>query len=97
MQPLRRQDPHGHPPGGWHPEQRLTLEEALRGYTLEAAYAEFQEKNKGSLEKGKLADLTVVSKDITKVAPAEILSVRVLKTFVGGKVVYDAGAHQQGQ
>jgi len=94
---ITRQDPHGHPPGGWHPEQRLTLEEALRGYTLEAAYAEFQEKNKGSLEKGKLADLTVVSKDITKVAPAEILSVRVLKTFVGGKVVYDAGAHQQGQ
>ena len=94
---ITRQDPHGRPPGGWHPEQRLTLEEALRGYTLEAAYAEFQEKNKGSLEKGKLADLTVVSKDITEVAPAEILSVRVLKTFVGGKVVYDAGAHQQGQ
>jgi predicted amidohydrolase YtcJ len=91
---ITRQDPQGNPPGGWHPEQRLTREEALRGYTLEAAYGEFQENNKGSLEKGKLADLTVVSKDITKIPPAEILSVQVLKTFVGGKVVYDLGAHQ---
>jgi len=91
---ITRQDPQGNPPGGWQPEQRLTREEALRGYTLEAAYGEFQENNKGSLEKGKLADLTVVSKDITKIPPAEILSVQVLKTFVGGKVVYDLGAHQ---
>ena len=88
------QDPHGTPPGGWHPEQRLTLEEALRGYTLEAAYGEFQETNKGSLEKGKLADLTVLSKDITKIPPAEILTAQVLKTFVAGKVVYEAGAHR---
>ena len=87
---ITRQDPRGHPPAGWHPEQRLTLEEALRGYTVEAAYAEFEEKNKGSIERGKLADLTVISKDITKIPPAEILSIRVLKTFVGGKVVYDA-------
>ena len=87
---ITRQDPEGNPPGGWHPEQRLTLEEALRGYTVEAAYAEFEEGNKGSIEKGKLADLTVISKDITKIPPPEILSVRVLKTFVGGKVVYDA-------
>jgi hypothetical protein len=87
---ITRQDPQGNPPGGWHPEQRLTLEEALRGYTVEAAYAEFEEANKGSIEKGKLADLTVISKDITKIPPPEILSIRVLKTFVGGKVVYDA-------
>jgi len=87
---ITRQDPRGNPPGGWHPEQRLTLEEALRGYTVEAAYAEFEEKDKGSIEKGKLADLTVISKDITKIPPPEILSIRVLKTFVGGKTVYDA-------
>ncbi|PYT95670.1 MAG: hypothetical protein DMG36_01965 [Acidobacteria bacterium] len=86
---ISRQDPQGNPPGGWHPEQKLTLEEALRGYTAEAAYAEFQEGNKGSIEKGKLADLTVISKDITKIPPPEILSIRVLKTFVGGKIVYD--------
>jgi predicted amidohydrolase YtcJ len=91
---MTRQDPQGNPPGGWHPEQRLTLEGALRGYTIEAAYAEFEENNKGSLEKGKLADLTVISKDITKIPPAEILSVQVLKTFVSGKVVYGADAHQ---
>ena len=86
---ITRQDPQGNPSGGWHPEQKLTLEEALRGYTAEAAYAEFQEGNKGSIEKGKLADLTVISKDITKIPPPEILSIRVLKTFVGGKIVYD--------
>lgn len=87
---ITRQDAQGNPPGGWHPEQKLTLAEALRGYTTEAAYAEFEESEKGSIEKGKLADLTVISKDISKIPPAEILSIRVLKTFVGGKVVYDA-------
>ena len=87
---ITRQDPQGNPPGGWHPEQKLTLEQALRGYTVEAAYAEFEEKDKGSIEKGKLADLTVISKDITKIPPREILSIRVLKTFVGGKAVYEA-------
>lgn len=88
---ITRQDPAGNPPGGWYPEQRLTLNEALRGYTVEAAYAEFEENQKGSIEKGKLADLTVISQDITTLArPKEILSVRVLKTFVGGKLVYDS-------
>jgi len=85
-----RQDPEGNPPGGWYPEQRLTFDEALRGYTIEAAYAEFAEKDKGSIEKGKLADLTVISQDITKLEPREILSVQVLKTFVGGKLIYDS-------
>ncbi len=87
---ITRQDPQGNPPGGWCPEQKLSLEEALRGYTVEAAYAEFEEREKGSIEKGKLADLTVISKDITKIPPSEILSIRALKTFVGGKIVYDA-------
>ena len=87
---VTRQDPLGNPPGGWHPEQRLTLEESLRGYTVEAAYAEFEEKDKGSIEKGKLADFTVIAQDITKIPPPEILSIQILKTFVGGKVVYDA-------
>src|SRR5215467_2973428 len=87
---MTRADPQGNPPGGWHPEQKLTLEEALRGYTVEAAYAEFEEKDKGSIEKGKLADLTVIAQDVTKIPPAEILSIRVLKTFIGGSVAYDA-------
>jgi predicted amidohydrolase YtcJ len=87
---ITRQDPAGNPPGGWYPEQRMTLEEALRGFTVEAAYAEFEENAKGAIEKGKLADLIVISKDIMKLPPRDILSVRVLKTFVGGKAVYDA-------
>jgi predicted amidohydrolase YtcJ len=87
---VTRQDPQGNPPGGWHPEQRLTLEEALRGYTIEAAYAEFEENNKGSIDPGKLADFTVISEDITAASPKEILSVRVLKTFIGGELIYDS-------
>jgi predicted amidohydrolase YtcJ len=89
---VTRQDPQGNPPGGWYPDQRLTLDEALRGYTIEGAYAEFDEKAKGSIEPGKLADLTVISDDITKLSPSQIVNIRVLKTFVGGKVMYDAGA-----
>jgi predicted amidohydrolase YtcJ len=89
---ITRQDVEGDPPGGWYAEQRLTLDEALRGYTWEGAYAEFEEKQKGSLEAGKLADLTVIDKDITQLElrPKEILSIRVLKTFMGGKLVFDA-------
>lgn len=89
---ITRQDPTGNPSGGWYPEQRLTFEEALRGYTREAAYAEFEEKQKGSLEPGKLADLIVLNQDILALAsrPKDILSIRVLKTFVGGRLVYSA-------
>ena len=91
---ITRQDPPGNPPGGWYPEQRLTLEEALRGYTVEAAYAEFEEHAKGSIEPGKLADFIVISQDITSLPAKEILAIRVLKTFVGGKLVYDADANK---
>lgn len=91
---ITRQDPQGNPPGGWYPEQRLTLEEALRGYTVEAAYGEFEEQAKGSIQPGKLADFIVISQDITKLPAKEILAIRVLKTFVGGKLVYDADAKQ---
>ena len=92
---ITRQDPEGNPPGGWYPEQRLTLDEALRGYFREAAYAEFEEAVKGSLEKGKLADLIVISQDITKVQPKELLATRVLKVFIDGKLVYETS--QAGQ
>ena len=87
---VTRQDPSGNPAGGWYPEQRLTLNEALRGYTIEAAYAEFEEQAKGSIETGRLADFTVISRDINRLAAKEILSIHVLKTFIGGKLVYDA-------
>jgi predicted amidohydrolase YtcJ len=88
---VTRQDPEGNPKGGWRAEQKMTLAEALRGYTVEAAYAEFEERAKGSLDRGKLADLIVISKDITKIDPKEMLTIRVLKSLVGGKIVYDAG------
>ncbi len=80
----------GNPAGGWYPEQRLTLDEALRGYTLEAAFAEFEESNKGSIEPNKLADLIVISSDIIRIPPKEILSIRVLKTFIGGRLIFEA-------
>jgi predicted amidohydrolase YtcJ len=88
---ITRQDIEGNPPGGWHAEQRLTLDEALRGYTLEGAYAEFEENQKGSIQVGKLADLIVIDKDIMQLEarPKEILSIRVKKTFVGGRLVFD--------
>lgn len=88
---ITRQDPDGIPPAGWHPEQKLALDEALKGYTIEAAYAEFEERTKGSIEPGKLADLTVISSDLTKLAPKQILSIHVLETFVGGRIVYEEG------
>lgn len=88
---VTRQDAAGNPPGGWYPEQKLTLDEALRGYTVEAAYAGFDENVLGSISAGKLADLTVISKDITKLAPRELLSTRVLETWVAGRQVFSVG------
>ena len=75
-------------PDGWIPEQKITVEEALRAYTVNAAYASFEEGIKGSLERGKLADFVVLEKDITSVSPAEIRTVSVLMTSVGGKTVF---------
>jgi len=70
------------------PEQRMTREEALRSYTLNCAYAAFQEDILGSLTRGKLADITVLSKDIMTVPDDEIMSAEVVYTIVGGKVMY---------
>jgi predicted amidohydrolase YtcJ len=86
---ITRQDPQGNPPGGWLPGQRLTREEALRAFTLDAAYAAHAESVLGSLEPGKLADLVVLSRDIMQVPPPEILATTVRMTVVGGEVVYE--------
>ncbi|MFQ5790215.1 MAG: amidohydrolase family protein, partial [Acidobacteriota bacterium] len=85
---ITRQDKAGNPAGGWHPDQRMSREQALRSYTLDAAYAAFEEEDKGSLEQGKLADITVLSKDIMTIEAREILDTEVLYTIVGGEVVY---------
>lgn len=86
---ITRQDPSGQPPGGWAPDQRLTREQALASFTINAAYAAHAEQHLGSLEAGKLADLVMLSKDIMTVAPREILDTRVLRTIVGGQVVHE--------
>jgi len=80
----------GKNPGGWFPEQKLTLEEALQAYTMGSAFAEFREKEKGSLTPGKLADVVVLDSDLFAMAPEKIKDAAVRYTIVGGKVVYQA-------
>ena len=79
----------GKNPNGWFREQKLTVAEAVEAYTMGSAYAEFQEKEKGSITPGKLADMVLVSDDIFSIAPEKIRDVRVLKTFIGGRLVFD--------
>ena len=84
-----RKDAKGWPENGFQIENALTREEALRGMTIWAAKANFEEKEKGSLEKGKLADFVILDADIMKAAPEKILQGKVLKTFLGGEKVYE--------
>jgi predicted amidohydrolase YtcJ len=79
----------GKHPDGWFPEQRLTVEEALRAYTQGSAYAAFQENEKGSITPGKLGDIVVLSDDLFTIPPAKIKDARVVMTIVGGKIVYE--------
>ncbi len=74
----------------YYPEQKLSIEQALAAYTTGSAYAQFAEKEKGTLAPGMLADFIVLDRDLTKVAPPEILKTQVLRTVVGGKTVYQA-------
>ena len=83
-----RQDSQGKPPGGWMPDQRLTREETLESWTLAGAYAAFEEKTKGSLEAGKLADFVMLDTDIMSAPPANVLKARVVMTVLGGEIVY---------
>jgi predicted amidohydrolase YtcJ len=80
----------GKNPNGWFPEQKLTVAESVRAYTMGSAYAEFQEKEKGSITPGKLADMVILSDDIFSIEPVKIREVKVLKTIVGGRLVWDA-------
>jgi predicted amidohydrolase YtcJ len=87
---ITRQDPNGWPEGGWFPEQRMTIEEAIKGFTIWAAYAAFQENVLGSIEIGKLADFTILENDILEIPAEEILTTRPIYTIVGGKIRYRA-------
>ena len=78
----------GKNPQGWIPEQKITLAEAVEAYTLGSAFAEFQEKEKGSITAGKLADMVILSDDIFAIKPEAIRNVKVETTIVGGKLVY---------
>ena len=74
----------------WGPRQRVSVEEALRVGTLHGAYASFEEKLKGSIAAGKLADLVVLGQDPTRVAPTELIRVPVERTMVGGRWAFEA-------
>ena len=89
---VTRQTAEGKPDAGFVPEQRLTVAETVRGYTLGAAYAGRREKTEGSIEPGKLADLIIVSQNIFEVDPHRLAETKVLTTVVGGRVVYQASA-----
>jgi predicted amidohydrolase YtcJ len=89
---VTRQTTEGKPEAGFVPEQRLTVAETVRGYTLGAAYAGRREKTEGSIEPGKLADLIIVSQDIFEIDAHRLAETKVLTTIVGGRVVYQASA-----
>ena len=88
---VTRQDADGMPLGGWFGNQVLTRQEALKGFTLDAAYAGFMEDEVGSITPGKHADFVVLSQDLMTVPPEEILATRVLATVIGGETVFEAG------
>ena len=77
-------------PDGWLPDEKISVDAAVRCYTLGSAYAEFQENEKGTLEVGKLADMVILSEDIFTIDPTAIANAKVLTTIVGGKVVFDS-------
>jgi predicted amidohydrolase YtcJ len=87
---VTRKDKKGEPAGGWIPEERLTREEAVRGFTEWAAFAAFEEKERGTLAEGKRADIVVLSRDIFACEASEILTARVEMTIAGGEIVYRA-------
>jgi hypothetical protein len=87
---VTRQFPDGTPAGGWFPEERITMAEAVEFYTAGSAYAELTDMRKGRLKPGYLADLVVLSNNVFEIPPRDILSTKTVLTMVGGRVVYEA-------
>ncbi|MGM0410450.1 MAG: amidohydrolase [Bacillota bacterium] len=85
---VSRQDFDGNPENGWHPEEKLTINQALEIFTKGSAHQSFEENIKGELSKGKFADFLIINKDIRNIESSEIKDIEVLKTYVGGKAVY---------
>jgi len=84
----------GKNPNGWFPEQKLTVKETIEAYTMGSAYAEFQDQVKGSITPGKLADMVLLSDDVLAIDPVKVRDVKVLKTWVGGKLTYDSATQR---
>jgi predicted amidohydrolase YtcJ len=85
---VTRQTLKGEPAGGYEPEEKMTRVQALKSYTLDAAYGAFEEQIKGSIEPGKLADFTVFSQDIMQVPDSSLLKTEIVMTVLGGKKIY---------
>jgi predicted amidohydrolase YtcJ len=97
---VSRQDSNGQPLGGWIPEERISFEQALSGFTRQAAYAGFAEQKFGALEPGKWADFIVVDTDVAAADPQEMARTQVLQTWVAGKKVWErpaSGAAERGK
>jgi predicted amidohydrolase YtcJ len=88
---VTRQDAAGRPEGGWRPSERLAVEEAVRAFTVDAAYAARAESVAGSLSTGLVADFIVISGDVFSMKPREIQGIRRLATVLAGRIVYRAG------
>jgi predicted amidohydrolase YtcJ len=89
---VTRELPDGGPPDGWQPQEKISMDECIRAYTAGAAYAEFDEAKKGRLVPGEFADIVVLSDDVTKIPPANLFHVHVLRTITGGRTVYEASS-----
>src|SRR5689334_1348530 len=87
---VTRERPEGGPRNGWEPQEKISLADCIRAYTSGSAYAQFEEGKKGELKLGEYADFIVLSDDLTKIQPSQYTKVRVLRTVVGGKTVYQA-------
>ena len=94
---ISRQDMNGQPPGGWLPEQRVSFEQALSGFTRDAAYAGFAEQKFGALEPGKWADFIIVDRDVSAADPQALAATQVLETWVAGKKVWSGSASAAGE
>jgi predicted amidohydrolase YtcJ len=86
---ITRELPEGGPKGGWEAQQKISIEDCIHDYTVASAYAQFEEQRKGQIAAGKLADIVVLSDDVTRIPPPAILKTRALITIAGGRVVYE--------
>ena len=87
---VTRKDRKGELGNGWFPEEKISMDKAIELYTLESAYASFKEDIKGSIEKGKLADIVVLSQDLFEISEDKIMDTKVVYTIIGGKIIYSS-------